>query len=189
MVNVLERMETQYGISCVPGAGQVLTANAALRPRTGEQVLEHAGAQFRWRYAHRIQTGCVYWPQPRETYGALLLASPRFAREYTHYHEWCPGLAPRRNLLAAYQKGRLSWEQFAARYLGELTAFRPALAVVRARVARVLDAYPTITFLGCELGTAGEAGVRCPRRLLRAWLLDEAVPEVQAGVRVAAAVA
>src|SRR5690349_21483355 len=136
-----------------------------------------AAATFRRQYARRLRTGCVYQPQPADTYGALLLRRPRFSGEYCHYHEWCPGLAPRDALLIAYHEGRLSWQTFAARYLAELSALPLILDEARRKVARVLDRYPTLTFLGtvpAGIGMGGEASVHCHRRLLRAWLLGEA---------------
>jgi uncharacterized protein YeaO (DUF488 family) len=147
----------------------------------GELACDLASIRFRRRYAARVRTGCVYAPQPSSSYSALLIAVPRFCREYCHYTEWCPGLAPQPALLASYQAGRLSWSAFALRYLAGLEAFPTLRDELRGRVVRVLDRTASITFLG--LVPAGqtpseEADVHCHRRLLRAWLLGERVLDV-----------
>jgi hypothetical protein len=149
--------------------------------RVGELAGDLASIRFRRRYAARVRTSCVYAPQLISTYSALLIAAPRFSRAYCHYTEWCPGLAPHPALLGAYQAGQLSWATFARQYLTGLEVFPSLRDELRRRVVAVLDRVASITFLG--LVPAGstpeeEAAVRCHRRLLRAWLLGEPVPDV-----------
>src|SRR5262245_12100367 len=138
---------------------------------------------FRRWYAVRIRTGCVYDPQPRGTYSVQLMQSPRFAQRTCHYTEWCPGLAPRTVLLEAYTTGHHSWQLFAARYLADLNAHRGVLPEVRARVARLLPCYPALAVLGAVGGDGRRAGrdeaqVRYQRRVFRAWLLGDPVPDL-----------
>jgi uncharacterized protein YeaO (DUF488 family) len=142
----------------------------------GDLARDVASIRFRRQYAARVRTGCVYTPQPRSTYSALLIAAPRFSREYCHYTEWCPGLAPHPALLVAYQAGRLSWPAFARRYLAGLELFPTLRDELRRRVVRVLARSASLMFLGQVPGE--EATVRCHRRLLRAWLLGERVLDV-----------
>jgi hypothetical protein len=149
--------------------------------RVGQLAGDLASIRFRRQYAARVHTSCVYVPQPISTYSALLIAAPRFSRAYCHYTEWCPGLAPHPALLGAYQAGRLSWATFARRYLAGLEVFPSLRDELRRRVVQVLDQATCLTFLG--LMPAGsspeeEAGVRCHRRLLLAWLLGERVTDV-----------
>jgi uncharacterized protein YeaO (DUF488 family) len=94
-------------------------------------------------------------------------------KEQETWDAWEPELAPSRELhAAAYGKGellKLSWEVYRARYLREMLAKKPKIAML-ARRAREGE---TITLL-CS--SACEREARCHRSLLRV-LIERAVEE------------
>jgi uncharacterized protein YeaO (DUF488 family) len=137
----------------------------------------------------RLRTGCLYEGQPASTYGiAVLRYDPRRSgRRQIPFHAWWPELAPSAPLLTAYRtmdrhgQRALSWRDFARSYLTELEAVPTSVLLnLVATLCQMPCRYKTVTFLGCEhAAAADEQRVRCHRRLLRAWLLGQQVPDVE----------
>lgn len=164
---------------------------ASMRPRTlaGRSM----GAQARlleaftdaWETgvvtAERLRTGCIYEAVPANTYRILAMRFfPRDRRRFVD-HAWRPDLAPSATLLGQYQRGELAWRAFAAQYLAQLD-HAPVERVVQLLewLGQLPARYPTVTFLCCEHAPGGdETRIRCHRRLLRAWLLGQQVPDVE----------
>jgi uncharacterized protein YeaO (DUF488 family) len=162
------------------------------RPRGARQQLADAFTDA-WETGvlagERLRTGCVYEGQPRDSYCiAVLRYDPRLGgRRQVPFHEWWPELAPSAPLLTAYRtmdaygQRQLVWEKFARAYLAELDALpaRPLLDFI-ATLNDMPSRYRSVTLLGCEHATAADEGrVKCHRRLLRAWLLGEEVPDLR----------
>jgi uncharacterized protein YeaO (DUF488 family) len=131
-----------------------------------------------------VQTGCVYAPQPGGAFALLVMpGAPNGTKRHNTYHATCTAVAPSSALYTAYRSGALTWHDFTWRYLAELDANRDgALAQFVEQLCTVPARYRGVLLLGIRQAPGGnEALVRCPRRLLRAWLLDqvEALPEVQ----------
>lgn len=138
----------------------------------------------------RLRTGCLYDPQGHSARG-YFLAPMRFdprgsGRRQIPIHAWRPELAPSAGLLRAYRhtdahgQRQVQWPEFARAYLTEIEALPTAFLI--AFVTALGDLpwhYRVVTLLCCEHAPGGdEALVRCHRRLLRAWLLGEEVPDV-----------
>ena len=131
-----------------------------------------------------VQTGCVYAPQPGGAFALLVMpGAPNGIKRHNTYHATCTAVAPTSALYAAYRSGGLTWHDFALRYLVELDAKRDgALAQFVEQLCAVPARYGGVLLLGFRQAPGGnEALVRCPRRLLRAWLLNQvdALPDVQ----------
>lgn len=128
----------------------------------------------------RIRTGSIYEAVPADTYRVVAMRFwPRDRRRNVD-HVWRPDLAPSMHLLGLYQRRQLTWAQFAARYLAQLDR-APAEVLLQLIdwLGEIPARYPTVTFLCCEHAPGGdERLVHCHRRLLRAWLLGEAVSDV-----------
>jgi uncharacterized protein YeaO (DUF488 family) len=108
---------------------------------------------------------------------------PDATKRHNVYHRLCISSAPSSGLYAAYRTHTLTWQDFALRYLAELDAKRDgALAQFVEQLCAVPARYGGVLLLGFRQAPGGnEALVRCPRRLLHAWLLDQVdtLPEVQ----------
>jgi uncharacterized protein YeaO (DUF488 family) len=131
-----------------------------------------------------VQTGCLYAPQRGAALSLLVLpVPPTPTKRHNVFHATCSAVAPSIALYRAYRFGALTWYDFALRYLAELDAKRDsALAQFVEQLCAVPARYGGVLLLGFRQAPGGnEALVRCPRRLLRAWLLDQVVtlPEVQ----------
>jgi uncharacterized protein YeaO (DUF488 family) len=131
-----------------------------------------------------VRTGCLYAAQPADAYALLVMPClPHATKRHNVYHRLCVSIAPSSGLYTAYRTHTLSWQDFALRYLAELDAKRDgALARFVEQLCAVPARYWGVLLLGFRQAPGGnEALVRCPRRLLRAWLLDQVdtLPEVQ----------
>jgi uncharacterized protein YeaO (DUF488 family) len=131
-----------------------------------------------------VRTGCLYAAQPADAYAVLVMPClPDATKRHNIYHRLYISVAPSSGLYAAYRSHTLSWQDFALRYLAELDAKRDgALAQFVEQLCAVPARYGGVLLLGVRQAPGGnEAAVRCPRRLLRAWLLDQVdtLPEVQ----------
>lgn len=81
----------------------------------------------------------------------------RFNRHYYDYDVWIPALAPSKELLFGYKDGKISWEQYEARFRREvLDKQKP---VLKALTAMALD--NVVTLLCWE-----ETPEQCHRRLV-----------------------
>jgi uncharacterized protein YeaO (DUF488 family) len=131
-----------------------------------------------------LRTGFVYGPQPGNAYAILVMpVAPDSTKRHNIYHAASTSVAPSLALYTAYRTGALTWHDFAFRYLAELDAKRNgALAQFMDQLCAIPARYSGALLLGYRHPPGGnEAHVRCPRRLLRAWLLDEVehLPEVE----------
>ena len=124
-----------------------------------------------------LHTGSVFDAVPADTYSILVLPTrPDPTRRHNAYHAWWPALAPSDSLYAAYRDQRLCWPAFAHCYLDELERQRAALLErVTAQLLALPARYAGVTFLGFRHAPGGdERLVRCPRRVLRSWILSAA---------------
>ena len=122
----------------------------------------------------RILTASVYGGGYRQQPTARILVMRSHPQGYQpgYFQAWYDHLAPPPALLRAYRQQALDWHAFAYAYLCELERM-PRLAI-RADLARWLLTYDTVTLLCCEHAPFGdELLVKCHRRLLRAWLVDD----------------
>jgi uncharacterized protein YeaO (DUF488 family) len=131
-----------------------------------------------------LRTGCVYGPQPGNAYSILVMPMPpNSTKRHNTYHAASTAVAPSLALYIAYRAGALTWHGFAVRYLAELDSKRNGvLAQFIEQLCSVPARYSGVSLLGFRHAPGGnEARVRCTRRLLHAWLLDEVerLPEVQ----------
>jgi uncharacterized protein YeaO (DUF488 family) len=131
-----------------------------------------------------VRTGCLYAAQPADAYAVLVMPClPDATKRHNTYHRLYISVAPSSGLYASYRAHTLSWQDFALRYLAELDAKREgALAQFVEQLCAVPARHRGVLLLGFRQAPGGnETVVRCPRRLLRAWLLDqvESLPEVQ----------
>ncbi len=131
-----------------------------------------------------LHTGCVYGPQPGNVYAILVMpVLPDSTKRHNTYQAVSTAVAPSLALYTAYRSGALTWRDFARCYLAELDAKRTGvLAQFVERLCSVPARYSGVLLLGFRQAPGGnEARVRCARRLLHAWLLDEVerLPEVQ----------
>ena len=129
----------------------------------------------------RLRTGSIYGAVPAATYRVVVMRFFPLDRRRNTDHKWRPDLAPSWALLGQYQRRELSWRAFAMQYLAQLDR-APAATLIRLVewLGDIPARYPTVTFLCCEHAPGGdETRIRCHRRLLRAWLLGQAVPDVE----------
>lgn len=128
----------------------------------------------------RLRTGSIYEAVLADTYSVVVMRFRPRDRRRNVDHVWRPDLAPSMHLLGLYQRRQLTWAQFAARYLAQLDRTPVEMLVQLLEWLGDIPArYPSVTFLCCEHAPGGdERQVRCHRRLLRSWLLGEAVPDV-----------
>ena len=83
-------------------------------------------------------------------------------------------LRPPLGLLEAYRAQQITWDDFQAWYRAHLEEYNWWESLKN--VSRSLTRAPQVIILGSEKADAdGEAGVRCARRLFRAWLLGTEV--------------
>jgi uncharacterized protein YeaO (DUF488 family) len=123
-----------------------------------------------------LRTGCVYGPQPGNAYSILVMpVPPNSTKRHNAYHVASTPVAPSLALYSAYRSGALTWHDFALRYLAELEAHRHGvLSQFVEHLCSIPARYAGVLLLGFRQAPGGnEARVRCARRLLYAWLLDE----------------
>jgi uncharacterized protein YeaO (DUF488 family) len=127
-----------------------------------------------------INTGCLYEPGPSTSYRMVVMRFFPRGRRCPQYDLWWPDVAPSMPLLMAYLQHELSWRAFAKTYLAELDSAREGLLADFVDALLEVPARANgVTFLCAEHAPAGnESRVRCHRRLLRAWLLEEPVREL-----------
>lgn len=163
----------------------------AVRVHVGGLVVWSSGGWSLPGLAARLRTGCVFTPQPRDTFGLLVTRMRPQRGVQAVIHDAWADLAPSGLLLTGRTRGgargnggghgrlgarvHLGWDGFAAAYRAELDA-RPARdrLEVLLQLAWWLKTSATVTLLSCERAPDGdEARVRSQRRVLGAWLLGE----------------
>ncbi len=129
----------------------------------------------------RLRTGSLYVSVPAESYRIVVMRFPPRDRRLEVDEAWRPDLAPSVGLLGQYRRHQIGWRDFALRYLAQLDS-APVGTITRLLdwLGELPARYPTVTFLCCEHAPTGDEGrVLCHRRLLRAWLLAQQVPDVE----------
>lgn len=120
-----------------------------------------------------VRTKNIYdKPSPED--GHRLLVMRKWPRGITKgsVDEWIRELGPSEMLLSLWRKGQLRWEEFAARYRGEMGENNEAVEAVR----RLAEG-KTITLLcGCRDES------RCHRTVLKAIIEGDGIPRPVGGI-------
>jgi uncharacterized protein YeaO (DUF488 family) len=125
-------------------------------------------------YCNFVTVRTRRWSDPIEPGDGLRVLISRYRpralpKSKETWDAWMPDLGPSRELLAAYQEGKIGWGAYRSRYLAEMKAQAPTIAELGERVREG----GTVTLL-CSKSCEDEA--RCHRTPLRALIEARARP-------------
>jgi hypothetical protein len=163
----------------VPRAWEAHADEVVARCATGYRLVPSA--------AVRVRLGCVFEPQPAETFGLLVMRMRPRRGVVAVVHDAWEDLAPSLSLLSGRTSGlarggpdrcrgarlHLGWEEFARAYRAELEALPPRVHLELVwQIGTWLRFHRSVSILSHErVGDGDELGGHTQRRILREWLL------------------
>jgi uncharacterized protein YeaO (DUF488 family) len=121
-----------------------------------------------------IKTKCIYEPR-EESDGRRVLITRYYPRgvKKDRFDDWVRLLSPTRELLSAYRKGRIGWDEFATAFVREMRTSEESRAAIRAlHEASSSGKGQVVTLLCFE-----RAHLPCHRHIVREVAEDPAILE------------